>query len=289
MRMGTLLIITILLSIFGKGKADDSHSGPVTYLTYKESGMRHQIKYTYEQHEDGTCTLTREKDWNDAKTKTVSVPASIGEELWILVKEQKMWKYKESYSPVGHVLDGTMWHLEIRFKEGKEVYTGGDNAWPSGNGIDQLETYLGDLWDTVCPPLVAKLKYKEWGSMAYPNWYFKLESEDNGKRYWLINASQCHPSQARRVEVPMRYINQIWPIVNEEKMYSYQRDYNSEFQVFDGRSWNLYISFFDSYKTVYSSGYEAWPEGEGINRIEQWCRDTWQALEKKAEPWPLND
>lgn len=289
MRMGTLLIITILLSLFGKGKADDSHSGPVTYLTYKESGMRHQVKYTYEQHEDGTCTLTREKDWNDAKTKTVSVPASIGEELWILAQEHKMWKYKDSYTPTGRVLDGTMWHLEIGFKEGEKLYTGGDNAWPSGGGIDQLEKYLGDLWDTVCPPLVAKLKYKEWGSTAYPNCYFKLENEDNGKRYWLVNGSQCHPSQARRVEVPMQFITQIWPIVSEEKMYSYQRDYQSEFQVFDGRSWNIYISFFDTHKSVYSSGYEAWPDGDGLKRIEQWCRDTWKALEQKAEPWSLND
>lgn len=284
--MITALIIFLIMSLFGCQKTT-AQNGPVTYLQYRLSEMRNRTEYTFERAEDGNYYLTRKLGYRDEDGKKVQVPEAAADELWQIIQEEKMLKYKESYTPTFDVRDGYMWHLSANFKEGN-LYTGGDNVMPDGGkGIHRLERYLEDLWESVAPPVVEKLEYREWGSMAEPFWHFKLENE--GNRYWLINASKCHWSEARRVEVPMNYLEQIWPIVSEEKMYTYERDYKPEFDVCDGKSWSIYIRFLDSKKCVYSSGHEAWPAGEGIKRIEKWCCDTWKALENTAEPWPLKD
>lgn len=286
--MITALIIIFLMSLFSCQKSA-AQTGPVTYLQYRLSEMRTRTEYIFERAEDGNYYLTRVIGYRDEEGRKVQVPEVTAEELWQIIQEEKMTKYKESYTPKFDVRDGYMWHLDVRFKEGK-LYSGGDNVMPDGGkGIHRLEKYLEDLWEKVMPPVADHLEYHESGSMAEPYWYFKLFTEDKGQHYWLINASKCHRSQARRVAVPVDYVKQIWPIVNEEQMCSYQRDYRSEWDVLDGRSWNIYITFLDSRKCVYSSGYEAWPGGNGIERIEQWCSDTWKALEKKAEPYPLTE
>ena len=276
------------MSLFGCQKTA-AQVGPVTYLQYRLSEMRTRTEYTFERAEDGKCYLTKIEGYRDEEGKKMQVPEKVGEELWQIITEEKMLKYKELYTPKFDVRDGYMWDLDARFIEGK-LHTGGDNVMPdSGKGIRRLEAYLEDLWETVVPPVVERLEYRENGSMAEPNWYFKLECGEEGKHYWLINASKCHRMEARRVEVPMSFVNQIKQIVDEEDMYSYQRDYKSQYEVLDGRSWTIYITFFNSRKRVYSSGYEAWPAGNGINRIEQLCDKTWEELKKKSEPWPLKD
>ena len=286
--MITALIILLLMSLFGCQKTV-AQEGPVTHLQYRLSEMRNRTEYIFDCAEDGTCYLTRIVGYRDDEGKKVQVPEATAEDLWQIIQEEKMLKYKELYTPKFDVRDGYMWHLDVRFKEGK-LYTGGDNVMPdSGKGIRRLEKYLEDLWESVVPPTVEKLEYHESSSMAEPIWYFKLYKDNESNQYWLINASKCHRMEARRVEVPMDYLKQIWPIVSEEKMYTYQRDYRPEFEVLDGHMWNIYICFFDTRKSVYSSGYEAWPGGNGLERIEQWCCDTWKALEKKAESYPLKE
>lgn len=286
--MITALIIIFLMSLFSCQKSA-AQTGPVTYLQYRLSEMRNRTEYIFERTEDGTCYLTRILGYRDEEGKKVQVPEATAEELWQIIQEEKMTKYKESYTPTFDIRDGYMWLLDVRFKEGK-LYTGGDNVMPDGGkGIHRLEKYLENLWEKMVPPVAEHLEYHESGSMAEPIWHFKLEYDRENQQYWLINASKCHRTEARRVEVPVDYVKQIWPIVNEEQMCSYQRDYRSEWDVLDGRSWNIYITFLDSRKSVYSSGYEAWPAGNGVERIEQWCCNTWKALEKKAEPYPLKE
>ena len=305
--MITLLIIIMLLSIFGKGKADasESHKGPVSYLTYSESGMRHQIKYTYRQQEDGTCTLTREKNWNDANTQTIPVSPTVGEQLWKLVEKHQMYDYKSSYTPHADIKDGIMWHMEAHFAEGKQLYTGGDNAWPKGGGIKRMAEYLDGLWqrykaaagknelpdapEPKFPPDVCQMEYRVRGTTMYPLTYFQLTKAENEERYWLINASNCSSQDARRVEVPKSFADRIWQIVTEEKMLDYKSYYQPPFQVLDGISWSLHIGFEYSRTSVYSSGHEEYPEGNGLSRLEKLCNETWNELEATAEPSPLND
>lgn len=292
-RMITLLIITLIMSFLHKGKAADTvePQGPVTYLSYSESGMRHRFEYTYRQAEDGTCTLSRKEGWNDnLQPRTFTVNPSVGDKLWKLVKKHEMYKYKSSYTPSMRILDGKSWHLEAAFTKGDKLYTGGENAWPSGDGIEDLEKYLDDIWATF-PPEVDELKYRVHGSTMYPEWDVIIEWEYTTETFWMTNASNCERKDARKVQVPQSMIDQIGQIIIEEKMFDYKHEYNppAMYTVYDGESWNLAISLKNCPRGIYSSGYAAWPSGYGLRRLEKLFEQTWEELKKKSVPAHLKN
>ena len=305
-RMITLLIILTILSLIHKHKAADFEQiESVTYLEYSESGMRYRTKYTYEQHEDGTCSLSREKDWREDNIRTVAVPASVGERLCQIVKEYKMYSYKSSYTPKMDVRDGIMWHLDARFDNGKKLYTGGENAWPDKQALERLEEYLYGLWERYnavagsgskelppapepkFPPDVCRMEYCVRGTVMYPLTHFLLTKAEGEERYWLVNASNRDRKDALGVEVPKSFCDRIHQIVTEEKMLEYKSYYQPQFKVLDGITWSLNIAFEYSKLSVSSAGHEEYPDGNGLSRLEKLCRETWEANEDKAQPYPL--
>lgn len=288
--MITLLIILLIVGFFQKAKASEAEqAGPVTYLEYSESGMRHRFEYKFKQEDDGTCFLSRKEGWSDEEGKKIQVDPAVGEKLLKLVKKHKMLKYKSSYTPSMRVLDGITWHLEIGFEKGERLYTGGENASPDGGkGIKELEKYLDSIWATF-PQELEFLEYSEDRNLMYPVNFFRLKRDFETGSYTLLNASSCDPEKARSIEIPKSVADQISQIIVEENMLAYQREYKSEYAVLDGATWNLRIRFINCRSSVYASGHEAWPEGDGIKRILRLCQDTWKKHEKKAVPTPLKD
>ena len=146
------------MSLFSCQKSA-AQTGPVTYLQYRLSEMRNRTEYIFERTEDGTCYLTRILGYRDEEGKKVQVPEATAEELWQIIQEEKMTKYKDRYTPKCDIRDGYMWLLDVRFKEGK-LYTGGDNVMPDGGkGIHRLEKYLENLWEKMVPPVAEHLEY----------------------------------------------------------------------------------------------------------------------------------
>ena len=288
--MITALIILLLMNLFGCSNKSEP-KGPVKYLQYSCSEMRDRVEFVYTRAEDGSGTLTKKRGYNDEEGQTIQLPASVGDELWKIVQEYKMYSYKESYSPAFEVRDGYMWKLRAKFTEGNDIYTSGDNAMPdNGRGIRKLVDYLNELWDRQNLPQVKSMNYRVNGSVAEPLCYFMLKHDPkNYKRFLLINGSLCHRTESRAVEVPVSFVEQIHQIVQEEKMLDYACDYRPEYDVLDGRSWTIYIDFEYSKVSVYSSGYEAYPPTNGLERIEKLCRDTWKELESKSVQYPLDD
>jgi len=281
-----LLIIMTFLSLSGKAKAAEP-SGPVTYLVYNESGMRYRYEYTYRKDDNGVCTLTRSEGWNNERIKTVTVSDETGEQLWNIIKRYKMYNYKSSYTPNVDIRDGQMWHLQAEFSKGNRLFTGGDNAWPdNGKGIQALEQYLDKLWNSF-PQQVEHMEYRETGSTVFPLCYFILEKNSETGQFWLTNASNCPAQAARKIEVPQTFLDELARLVCDEKMHDYQRDYRPPYQVLDGRSWTLYIRLSNTKTSIYSSGYESFPEGEGLQKLEKLCCDIWQQLESTAIPAPI--
>ncbi len=265
--------------------------GPVTYLQYRRSEMRDRVEFVYTRAEDGSGTLTKKRGYNDEEGESIQLPKSVGDELWNIVQEYKMYDYKESYTPIGDVRDGYMWQLKAKFTKGEDLYSSGDNVMPDkGRGIRKLVDYLNEQWDRQNLPRVSSMNYRVNGSTAFPLCYFILKHDPNNyKRFLLTNASNCHYTEARTVEVPESFVEQIRQIVIEEQMLDYARDYRPEYDVLDGQSWNMHIAFEYSKVSVYSSGYEAYPPTNGIERIEKLCRDTWKELESQAVVTPLQN
>ena len=286
MRMLTLLIILMILNIFGKGKAEETHSGPVTYLEYSKSGMRSRFEYIFQQNADGTCTLFFKRGYRDTPPMQTEVPAETAEELWKIVKDEKMLKYKDSYTPPMRVLDGYMWHLGVHFAQGEHLYSGGDNAVPDGGkGIDRLVKYLETLWDTHAPK-ITKLVYRENQCMAYPTAYYMVTRDENGE-YWLTNASNRPESEAQKIKVDKWFMEDLMDIMAGEGVMTYKNSYEPEMEVFDGTSWSLEINL-SNHKGLYSSGHNAWPAGYGLKRMEDLFERTWTRKQEQAVESPLS-
>ena len=69
------------------------------------------------------------------------------------VREYKLWKLENSYTPKFEVLDGYMWHTSIRYEKGS-VSTGGSNAWPPAKlqaGLSAIESYIQSIIDSATP------------------------------------------------------------------------------------------------------------------------------------------
>ena len=62
-----------------------------------------------------------------------------------IMEEEKMYDYKERYLPKWEVLDGESWMFTAKFADGSSIDTHGSNAWPQGNGLERIRSYMEQL------------------------------------------------------------------------------------------------------------------------------------------------
>lgn len=67
-----------------------------------------------------------------------------------IIRDEKMYKYKERYRPFFKVLDGYMWTFSAKFEQGR-IYSSGSNAHPRGDGLERIEKYVGKLLENALP------------------------------------------------------------------------------------------------------------------------------------------
>ena len=63
----------------------------------------------------------------------------------LIIEEEKMYKYKEVYTPMMHVLDGWRWSFVAAFSDGTVISSHGSNASPRGNGLQRIRGYMQEL------------------------------------------------------------------------------------------------------------------------------------------------
>lgn len=127
------------------------------------------------------------------------------------------------------------------------------------------------------PPVLCSMEYRVNDSSRFPSFCFTLRM-DADRRYWLTNASGCDISEAQTMEVPETFVQQLRQIVAEEHMFAYRTHYRRFIDIPDGEFWTLDIRFEDSDVSVHSSGHQAYPKGNGLQRIQQLCIDTWKDI-----------
>ena len=59
-----------------------------------------------------------------------------------IIEEERMYAYKERYLPSMQVLDGYSWTFSAKFADGKTIDSHGSNAWPKGNGLANIRSYM---------------------------------------------------------------------------------------------------------------------------------------------------
>ena len=155
-RMLTVLIILMALlvssPVTGASTDADSEAAPkVIILSYhKTDGRRHpQAWYDFQLEKDGRYMLINSTNRSPKEALRAEVPAYVADSLAQIVREEKMGKYKEHYTQPHKILDGTSWSLYVRLDDKTSFSSSGYMAWPRGDGLQRLNTYLCNLWKLV--------------------------------------------------------------------------------------------------------------------------------------------
>lgn len=120
--------------------------GELVRMEYSESGSMAGYRYyaLAELQEDGTVIVKVQKEsYGDIIEKKAD--AQVLKDIRNIIKEYKMYKYKERYLPPFQVLDGYMWSFHARFSDGETISSHGSNARPRGDGLDTLQEYMKGL------------------------------------------------------------------------------------------------------------------------------------------------
>ncbi len=62
-----------------------------------------------------------------------------------IIKDEKMYKYKEKYMPMLKVLDGWSWSFKAGFADGTSISSSGFNASPKSKGLQVIKDYMKEL------------------------------------------------------------------------------------------------------------------------------------------------
>ncbi len=124
---------------------------------------------------------------------------------------------------------------------------------------------------------VASMEYRVDNATLYPTLHYALRRDSDG-HYWLTNGTGCDIVHAPCVQVPDTFAEQLRQIVIEERMLAYKANYSSwrHRHVSGGSMWRIHLTFANSETEVSSSGYMVYPKGNGLDRIQQLCRETWE-------------
>ena len=124
----------------GCGMSQRMPEGKLLSLEYTRSAMRgyeYQVSVTTEANGDVLIRAMKE-NYGPLIEKKLTDEELAG--FVRIIKEEKMYKYKEKYRPMFKVLDGYMWHFTAQFEEGS-IDSGGSNARPSGEGLERIKAY----------------------------------------------------------------------------------------------------------------------------------------------------
>lgn len=93
---------------------------------------------------DGKVVLTAKGSVSEEEKFTIPDGEELLKEAEKIILEEKMLEYGVSYSldPSIEILDGSSWHFDARFTDGRSVSSHGHNAEPNGNGLPRMRTLL---------------------------------------------------------------------------------------------------------------------------------------------------
>lgn len=141
-------IVGLLMGMLtGCGIGKQMPEGKLMSLEYtrtaSRAGVQYEVVMTTEPNGDVVLRAMKE-EYGPLYEKKLTKDEVAG--FVRIIEEEKMYQYKEDYQPLFKVLDGTSWHFEARFEQGK-IYTRGYHAWPKGDGLQRIKDYSISLLD----------------------------------------------------------------------------------------------------------------------------------------------
>lgn len=146
-----LLAFSFLIPLLGCGQ--EKPEGALTSYEYRESRMKvSPSEYYRVDRQEGIVRLAYSFE-GDNEITVIRIDEDILAQIQDIVSGHRLWRLKDSYTPVARILDGYMWHVDIRY-EGSSITSGGSNARPSGRlreGIESINALLRSLADNHSP------------------------------------------------------------------------------------------------------------------------------------------
>ena len=105
---------------------------------------RAEFEGCVEQDSTGTFVLRAMKDTYGPLFEK-KLDAEMMQRFRQIIVEEKMYKYKERYTPMMEVLDGWSWSFSAKFSDGSSISSHGSNAGPKGDGLSRIWSYMQKL------------------------------------------------------------------------------------------------------------------------------------------------
>lgn len=122
---------------------------------------------------------------------------------------------------------------------------------------------------------IVHFSLNEGGGMdRFSGFGYLVEETQDGKVHFLFN--EGYPDEKELTIEDHSVFDALQAIIMNHKVYKYQDHYQPVFDVLDGTSWGLYVSY-ASGKDISTGGYMAGPSGyrDAINDFIQ-CLDSWK-------------
>ena len=137
------MMISVLGSLLGMGLGMGMPDSELVSVEYTVTGTMAGYQYyaLVERQQDGVVMVkAMRKNYGELVEKRVD--GKVLDDLRDIIKEHKMYAYKEHYRPRMQVLDGYMWSFHAAFADGKCISSGGSNAGPSDDGLETIREYV---------------------------------------------------------------------------------------------------------------------------------------------------
>ncbi len=120
---------------------------------------------------------------------------------------------------------------------------------------------------------LVSVEYSRHGTMARAEFEGSVERDSSGAFVLTAMKETYGPLFEKKVDAEvMKHFRQI---IEEEKMYQYKESYRPALEVLDGWSWIFRARFSDG-SSIFSSGSNASPKGDGLRRIRDYMQELVQ-------------
>lgn len=127
---------------------------------------------------------------------------------------------------------------------------------------------------------LLSVEYTESGTMA--GYIYEGHVKKNPDGTFVLKAMKENYGPLYQKQISKEAADTIRQIIIEEKMYKYKEHYRPKMQVLDGYGWHFAAKFSDG-TSIYSSGSNARPGGNGLGRINGYMRHLIEDADTMAE------
>ena len=116
---------------------------------------------------------------------------------------------------------------------------------------------------------LLSIEYTHSGTMA--GYIYEGRVKQNPDGTFVLTAMKENYGPLFQKQIGKEAVDTFRLIIIEEKMYKYKEHYRPNMQVLDGEGWHFEAKFSDG-TSIYSTGSNAWPGGNGLSRINGYMR-----------------